>query len=101
MKFSYRGLTHSEAPRRGCEIFALAPPASILAKRFPEKSDEAKSDLRVLVILCSEEMILIGRARDSVSFSESRGRRFTGPERDISSGFSSDLKPDLAARGAA
>jgi hypothetical protein len=50
MKFSYRGLTHSEAPRRGCEIIALAQPASILAKWFPEKSSETKSDLRVLVI---------------------------------------------------
>jgi hypothetical protein len=50
MKFSYRGLTHSEAPRRGCEIIALPPPASILAKLFHEKSNETKSDLRFLVV---------------------------------------------------
>jgi hypothetical protein len=50
MRFSYRGLTHSAVPQRGSEIILTAPPAAILAKRFPNKSDATKGNGRLLVV---------------------------------------------------
>jgi hypothetical protein len=45
-----RRLTHSEAPQRSGENHCACAASVILAKRFPEKSNEKKSDLRFLVV---------------------------------------------------